>query len=446
VSLRTRLLVGLAVLVLVAVASSGWLVLQVARARLEATQLDRAQILGRQLAAVLEERLDERGAFAEAARRLEVDGAIEVVALDGSGVPLYGDASNDGALRGAIAGAPFVIRRAQTILVYAPLRAPSGTTGAVRLSLSDRLPRALGDASLLLVGVTLVDGGLVLLFGLLFIRRVVGPLEALAQAARRVADGALDAPAVAVTTRGDEIARLTENFNRMTASLRAQRDTLVAQEKLATVGRLAAGVAHEVGNPLAAVLGYADLLLADAPADSPSRDMLERIRKETERIRAIIADLLDYARPPSGELAPVAMRDAVDAAVSLLRPQARFREVTVDNRVDAALVARANESRVLQILINLFLNAADAMGTKGAVTVDGRSDGDAVELTVSDEGPGVPVADRAKIFDPFFTTKDPGQGTGLGLAISRAIAQGYGGDLKLVESESGASFVLTLRV
>ena len=279
---------------------------------------------------------------------------------------------------------------------------------------------------------------------MLFIRRVVGPLEALALAARRVADGELEAPPVEESVSGDEVARLIANFNRMTASLRSQRDTLVAQEKLATVGRLAAGVAHEVGNPLAAVLGYADLLLADTPKDAPSREMLERIRKETERIRAIVADLLDYARPPSGALEPVALRHAVDAAVSLLAPQARFRDVTVDNCVEADLVARANDSRVLQILINLLLNAADAMGGKGTITVAGERRGEKVELTVRDEGPGVQPADRAKIFDPFFTTKDPGQGTGLGLAISRSIAQVYGGNLELVASERGACFALTL--
>ena len=97
------------------------------------------------------------------------------------------------------------------------------------------------------------------------------------------------------------------------------------------------------------------------------------------------------------------------------------------------------------MFINLFLNAADAMGGKGTIVVEGKSDGERVEVAVRDEGPGVPAADRGKIFDPFFTTKDPGQGTGLGLAVSRSIAQAYGGDLKLGPSDSGAAFVLSLK-
>ena len=108
------------------------------------------------------------------------------------------------------------------------------------------------------------------------------------------------------------------------------------------------------------------------------------------------------------------LRSTVEAAVSLLKPQARFREVTVDNRLPEALTAQANDSKLLQVFINLFLNAADAMGGKGVITVDGEEGDGRVEVRVRDQGPGVPREDRLRIFDPFFSTKDPGQGTGLG--------------------------------
>jgi signal transduction histidine kinase len=220
---------------------------------------------------------------------------------------------------------------------------------------------------------------------------------------------------------------------------------MVAQEKLATVGRLAAGVAHEVGNPLAAVIGYADLLLSDEPPDGPRRDALARIRRETERISGIVADLLDYSRPVTGTVEPVRLDTTAEAAVSLLGPQSRFREVVVENRIAPSLPpAAAAGSRLLQVLINLLLNAADAMDGAGSIVLDGREVGGALELSVRDNGPGVPAEIGDRIFDPFYTTKDPGQGTGLGLAIARSIARAYGGDLWLASDAPGATFVVRL--
>jgi signal transduction histidine kinase len=294
--------------------------------------------------------------------------------------------------------------------------------------------------------VTLVDAGLVLLFGALYIRRIVEPIEALSQAARRVAAGELDLPPLAAAASGDELSRLTGDFNRMTASLKQQRDHLVAQEKLVTVGRLAAGVAHEIGNPLTTVLGFVDLLLHDEPAEGPRRDALQRIRGETERIRGIVADLLDYSRPAAGAIEPIDLAEVLDATLALLRPQARFRDVAVEQRLPPLPQVAASVNRVTQILINLLLNAADAMGGQGSLVVSGAADERAVELRLSDSGPGVVVADRGRIFDPFFTTKEPGHGTGLGLSISRSIAEAYGGTLTLGESEAGATFILRLPI
>jgi signal transduction histidine kinase len=373
-----------------------------------------------------------------AAQALIDSGAVaDVVIVDENRRPLVGEPRGDAELRPMMV--PSVVRRSPWLDVYTPL----GRGGArFRMRGDDQLSQALGGATALLVTLTLVDSALVLLFGALFIRRVVDPLTQLAQAARRVGEGQLDGPPVPVPPGGDEIADVIERFNQMTKSLSEQREHLVQQEKLATIGRLAAGVAHEVGNPLAAILGYADILRQTAAPDD--KDMLERIGKETERIRVIIRDLLDYSRPVTGAVEPVLLRRTVEAAVSLLRPQARFREVTVDDRVPETLTVRANDSKLLQILINLFLNAADAMGARGNITVEADDLVGRVEIRVRDQGPGVPREDRLRIFDPFFTTKDPGQGTGLGLAVSRSIAQAWGGDLRLAESEAGALFVISL--
>jgi signal transduction histidine kinase len=280
-----------------------------------------------------------------------------------------------------------------------------------------------------------------------FVRRVTEPLAQLSQAVRRVAEGDLEAP-VKVEHTGDEMERLVESFNKMVGSLRERREQVVAQEKLATVGRLAAGVAHEIGNPLAAVLGYVDLLIPDEK-DAEKRDMLERIRKETGRIRDIVADLLDYSRPRAEAPEAVVLSEVVEGALSLVKPQPRFRGVTVETRLDGGLPAvSASAPRITQILINLFLNAGDAMGGEGKVIVEARVlEGEGgVALLVSDTGPGVPEADRERIFDPFFTTKEPGKGTGLGLAVSRSIAHAFGGDLLLARGAvPGATFVLQLK-
>ena len=459
-SLRTRLLVGLAVLVFAAVASAGWSVLAVARAKLQAAEEARAPAVGAQVAALVERACGATctapAVTATVAALVESGAAPEIVAVDDARRVLVatGDAraletAGDAHLTAALGGVPSVVRAGDAVWWYGPLHAGGRTAGAlrVRMPAEAAIAQALRDARALLVGITLFDGGLVLLFGALFIRRVVEPIEALSASARRVAAGELDvAPQAALATR-DEVAHLVDDFNRMTASLRRQREQMVAQEKLVTVGRLAAGVAHEVGNPLAAVLGYVDLLLHDEPADGERREPLERIRKETDRIRGIVADLLEYSRPLQGSVEAVRVGDAVEVALSLVRPQPRFGEVEVvrELRDDVPAVAAA-QNRLVQVLLNLLLNAADAMGGRGRITITARADGsDAVELRVADSGPGVPAELRAQIFDPFFTTKEPGQGTGLGLSISRSIVEAYGGTLTVADGAGGgATFVVRL--
>ncbi|HEX4456895.1 MAG TPA: HAMP domain-containing sensor histidine kinase [Polyangia bacterium] len=463
-SLRTRLLVGLAVLVLAAVATAGWSVLAVARAKLQEAEDSRAHVVGGALAALVERACAggcDKERVTAMARTLVAGGALpELVIVDRERrlLAAEGDARAtsgvaDPGLNGALAGVGTVGRSGDAVYYYAPLRDDGRVAGAARLRMpgDTDISRALHDARALLVGVTLIDGGLVLVFGVLFIRRVVEPIEALSGAAQRVAAGELDLPPLQRDpARTDEVARLVDDFNRMTASLRRQREQMVAQDKLVTVGRLAAGVAHEIGNPLAAVLGYVDLLLHDEPPSSAQRDTLERIRKETDRIRVIVADLLDYARPVTGTVEAVRLPDLVEAALTLLRPQARFRDVEVAQSLPVDLPsASASASRLTQVLLNLLLNAADAMAGRGTVTLTARRDEDEVVLHVGDSGPGVASEDRARIFDPFFTTKEPGKGTGLGLSISRQLVEAYGGSLVLLSSESerrGAEFVLRLPI
>ncbi|MSP59657.1 MAG: sensor histidine kinase [Myxococcales bacterium] len=462
VGLQGRLLAGLAVLVFVAIGSAGWLTARVARVELDAAEEERARGMGDAAAALIGRAHDgDGGAEARRARMIAAAGSVvgmagvrDVAVLDESGKNVVG-AAGDPALELTLRGGAELARRDGDLLaVYVPLRAESGARiGAARLRITvgANLDEAVGGSNRLLLWITLFDGALILIFSALFVRSVVGPVGAVSRAAQRVAEGDLDAPPVA--GGAGEVGALASSFNRMTAALRdqrarlaASREQVLAQEKLATVGRLAAGVAHEIGNPLTAILGYVEILLADAPKEGLTRESLERVRSETTRIHRIVHDLVEYARPVADVIEPVDLAQVVDAAASLARPQPRFRDVAIERVLDGAPLAAASARRLLQVLLNLLLNAADAMQTGGTIRISTTRDGERVSLDIADSGPGVPPAVRAQIFDPFFTTKEPGSGTGLGLAVCRSILQAYGGGVALVPSEKGACFRVTLPI
>jgi two-component system, NtrC family, sensor kinase len=300
-------------------------------------------------------------------------------------------------------------------------------------------------------------------------RLIVRPLDAISSAARRVAAGArgFDVPA-----RGpSELRSLGESLSEMTAKLRADeqrmrdqidelerraqklreaQDRLVRTERLASVGRLSAGLAHEIGNPIAALLGLEDLLLQGGLSDEEHHDFLKRIKSETERIHRVLRDLLDFARPAAaakgGGDKPGDVSEAIADVVALVRPQRSFREVELHVEADPDLprVTLGNE-RLMQVLLNLLLNAADAALVKGVVTLSAQRSAAGVRLTVEDNGPGIDPAVRERLFEPFVTTKEVGKGTGLGLAVCRGLVESARGTIQLDESyEKGARFVVEL--
>jgi len=203
---------------------------------------------------------------------------------------------------------------------------------------------------------------------------------------------------------------------------------------------------------LAAILGYVDILRADAAGagrlpDAERRDALDRVKAETQRINRIIRDLLEYSRPSHEEPSLIDPLLVVRSAQALLAPQARLRDVRITVAPDEGAWPRVmvSQGRMTQVLVNLLLNAADAMDGKGQVAVTCESVAGRVRIAVGDEGPGIERELRRKVFDPFFTTKPPGQGTGLGLSISRSIVESYGGTLELdLEAARGARFVIDL--
>jgi signal transduction histidine kinase len=339
----------------------------------------------------------------------------------------------------------------------------------------------------LIVALVVADVVVFTAFGAYLLRRrLVIPLQRVAAAARAIADGASDARAPVDGVR--ETAEVAAAFNEMTEalegrtrdlvkavadlrarnqSLREARAGLDRAARLAAVGRLAAGVAHEVGNPMGAMLAFVDLAKRDPALREASHDHLERALGEGERVRAILRQLLDYSRPVRGACAPVDLSALSERTASLLRAQRRYAKLAVEVASESdAPAAWADPNGVAQILLNLFLNAADALGQTSDPTIRvtiapavrcvregedrdaaaGRERFDAVECLVADNGPGIAEEDRERIFDPFFSTKPPGEGTGLGLSNAQRLAEEFGGSLELAHAPGaqGAAFSLRL--
>ncbi|MCA9607056.1 MAG: HAMP domain-containing protein [Myxococcales bacterium] len=320
---------------------------------------------------------------------------------------------------------------------------------------------------LLFLYVGLTAAVILLLTYVLLTRLIVRPLAALTRASERIAAGK---EAVVPVEGTAELSRLAVSFNEMqkqlshekealrarleeleatTAELQTTQQSLVRSEKLASVGRLAAGIAHEIGNPLSAISGLVELVETGDLEPDEQREFLGRVRKETERINRIIRDLLDFARSEPTEHEVDATCDlvlVVEDAVRLVGPQADLRQVTLERRFeDDVPRVRGSAARLAQVVLNLLLNAADAIGGEGTIRLEVTADEDMVRLVVHDTGPGIPEAVLAEIFEPFVTTKPPGQGTGLGLAVCQTLVEQLGGALIAENApEGGARFTVRL--
>lgn len=263
-----------------------------------------------------------------------------------------------------------------------------------------------------------------------------------------------------------ELAGLADSFNEMSATLlnkdrqvseqvaalekanndlRLAREEALRSEKMASIGLLAAGMAHEVGTPLASIMGYAELLNGEEPENAAIQDYARRISQDCARIDRIVRGLLDYSRPRGSELEPVDIRQVVLETIELLTQQGAFRRIEVSTYFDELLLpALADPHQLQQVLINLMLNGRDAMPDGGTLAIRAKADGvvlpacteDCVRIDVLDSGSGIPAEHLGSLFDPFFTTKPPGKGTGLGLAIAARIIEGFDGRIA-VQSKVG---------
>jgi two-component system NtrC family sensor kinase len=307
-------------------------------------------------------------------------------------------------------------------------------------------------------------------------RLVVRPVAQLVEATKRVGSGDLDQPAP-ITGR-DEIAALGTSFNRMSAALavaQAERDQvlqhleqqveertqalaqaqkqLVQTEKLSSLGRLSASIAHEINNPLAGILTVAKLLLRtfqsgamDEKAQAGAIRHLTLVQRETERCTAIVRNLLGFARERALTVTDADLNAAIDEALFLINNQTSLQGITVSRQLGTLPLVRADFGQLRQAFANIMINACDAMPQGGTLTVTTRhlpAPDEVVVVTIGDTGVGIPREQLSKVLDPFFTTKE--KGTGLGLSVVYGIIEHHGGTMTL-DSTVGVGTTVTMRV
>lgn len=288
---------------------------------------------------------------------------------------------------------------------------------------------------MVVLGILLQELGALL--GYVISRRMTRPLTELGHAVDRIAEGQLDNPPAVDTTEKDEIGALADRFNLMARRLRdSRRDTeeaqarLIRSERLASVGECAGALAHEIRNPLGAVVAAARMLSSSTPqAESYDREKLAAvIAEEARRLNRILSDFLVFARPRAPSRQPHSMNALVAELVELLRLDELASGKTLEGRTAPERgPCEMDRDQVKQVLWNLVRNALEAIPAGGRVVVETLARDDAVAVEIADDGPGIPVERQARLFEPFYTTKK--RGSGLGLAIAHRIVSAHGGTI-----------------
>ncbi len=271
------------------------------------------------------------------------------------------------------------------------------------------------------------------------------PIQQMIQVIRTVKQGRLE-ERMTVDTQ-DELGELASAFNRMTAMIRRNKTmeaNLAQQGKMASLGVLASGVAHEINNPLGVILGYAGYLENKLGEDSPHYRYIHDIKRESKRCKKIVQDLLSYARTPNPTLENTDINELLDQIVDFAANHTDMHQVRIIKELAPGLpVIQADGDQLRQVAINLILNAGAAMEGGGRLQVNTSLEEGFVHLSFIDDGPGIPEENLEKIFEPFFTTKE--KGTGLGLAITRQIVEQHQGEIR-IDSTVGRGTTVTVRL
>jgi len=302
--------------------------------------------------------------------------------------------------------------------------------------------------------ITLIGMIMALVVSSFLANSVLQPIKQLLFASSQWAKGDLDHRVKA--PQKDEMAELAETFNLMAASLKERDEKLkeytsqqmMKSERLATLGQLAAGVAHELNNPLGGVLMYSHLALEDLEAKELLRENLEKVISQASRCKDIVKGLLDFARQTEPKTEESDINETLERTSALLENQALFQNIKITKVICSSLPKiLIDVGQIQQVFANIILNAAEAMDGKGELTLITRRapDNEYIEIEFADTGCGIPPENQDKVFDPFFTTKEVGRGTGLGLAVSHGIIAKHRGTIQ-VKSEPGkrTSFIVRL--
>jgi len=356
---------------------------------------------------------------------------------------------------------------------YAPIRNYAGEAiGMLSVGILENTYTAIRNRVILsFFGIATL--GFLLILGITYymIRNITRPIGEMVAATRNIIAGRFDQE-VRSNSPG-EIALLAESFNAMLKSLRQMKADLeewgrtleekvkqrtaelvamqarVAQsERLASLGMLAAGVAHEVNNPLGGILALTGLTVEDMRKDDPNRENLAEVIRQTERCRDIVKRLLEFSRQSKGNTESVDLNRVLQETLSLVQRQALFFNIDVVCNLDPELPrVMADRSQFQQVFMNILMNAVQAMNERGTITITTRhnSSGHSVEVAIADTGQGIPPEEIDRIFDPFFTTKESGHGTGLGLSIAYGIVTTHRGTIS-VQSELGKGSTFTIRM
>jgi len=283
---------------------------------------------------------------------------------------------------------------------------------------------------------------------------IVRPIRDLARASQDLAQGRMDACVDVNPEAAGELVELTETFNSMVRSI-AERDErlqesarkITESKKLATLGQLAAGIAHEINNPLGGIVMYAHMLKEDL-IKAENRENVHKIAREADRCKTIVKGLLDFARQTKPERTESNINHVLNEVIALLEQQHIFRNISIikDENPGIPLV-EVDVGQIQEVFMNLILNAAQAMDGSGTLTAITRlvNDATSVEIEIRDTGPGIPSEKLDKIFEPFYTTKEIGQGTGLGLSIAYGVIERHHGSIR-VESEVGKGTTFFVRL
>ncbi len=285
---------------------------------------------------------------------------------------------------------------------------------------------------------------------------IVRNVRDLAAASQEIAQGRTDARVEVRPGAADEITELAQTFNTMAQSI-AERDAqlqenarkMTESKKLATLGQLAAGIAHEINNPLGGIVMYSHMLREDLK-DAQNRENVEKIGHQADRCKKIVKGLLDFARQTKPERTESNINHVLKEGIALVMHQAMFRNIEIENDHTPSIpLVDIDVTQMEEVFVNIILNAAQAMDGKGKITTVTRlaPDNSYIEIVISDTGPGISKEHVDKIFEPFFTTKEIGRGTGLGLSTAYGIVERHHGSIR-VESEEGkgTSFFIRLPI